>query len=211
MSSLERRKIDTGEDRRDLKAGPSVAYRSDSPAPLSSETKFNTPADSAFAPFPLIIRCLIFNRVSLAARQCHNRNWFPGDPQGASQRRANPVLIALLHLVLESRTPWGWSSFCQMRVLYHAPAHRALSRRPHPFTHVHARARETKREFPPTRTLWGRIFEPSLRLSWVIWPGALSFGNNMTALFASRFSVGASGSLILLLFRFGRVFGGQLL
>jgi hypothetical protein len=28
---------------------------------------------------------------------------FPGDPQRAWQRRANPVLIALLHLVLESR------------------------------------------------------------------------------------------------------------
>jgi hypothetical protein len=28
---------------------------------------------------------------------------FPGDPQGTWQRRANPVLIALLHLVLESR------------------------------------------------------------------------------------------------------------
>src|SRR5262245_44218144 len=39
---------------------------------------------------------------------------FPGDPQRAWQRRANPVLIALLHLVLESRgdaSTKGWVQF----------------------------------------------------------------------------------------------------
>src|SRR5271169_3088595 len=55
------------------------------------------------------LRTFVVDRLAVHHRQSHAQKMpglqdpFPGDPQRAWQRRANPVRIVLLHLVLESR------------------------------------------------------------------------------------------------------------